>query len=81
MWRGSRKKRCVLLRFKEKGTGGEGEENSLVLFYVVCVQLEQENEEAGRRNEAGGGVEPRQRLKNELQTAEQSLRDREDAAE
>lgn len=55
MWRGSRKKRCVLLRFKEKGLGGGGKENSLFLFYVVCVQLEQENEEAGGRNEAWGG--------------------------
>lgn len=62
---------------KRRGRVGGGKENSLVLFYVVCVQLEQENEEAGGRN--GGGA--RQGLKNELQTAEQSRRDREDAAE
>lgn len=44
-----KKKRSVLLCFKERGGG---KENSLVLFYVVCVQLEQENEEGS------GGVLP-----------------------
>lgn len=39
-----------MLRFKERGGG---KENSLVLFYVVCVQLEPERT---RRREGGAGV-------------------------
>lgn len=44
----------MLLHLKEGG-----EENSLVLFYVVCVQLEQENEEGAGGSGVGIPVEAR----------------------
>lgn len=49
---GFKKKKTAVCFYdlKRRGRVGGGKENSLVLFYVVCVQLEQENEEAGGRN-------------------------------
>lgn len=53
-----RKEKRSVLRFKSEG-GGE-KENSLVLFYVVCVQLEPKRTR-GMGRERGDGVSREER--------------------